>query len=97
MPSTILFVKSVINSKSEHQTWPFLFWYFIRLNLKILKEQKLADHSFDLLDELDNDLDVDVDAVVRADVYVVMRAEGDKEKGVAVDEDVDLIVELDVD
>ena len=40
---------------------------------------------------------MDVDAVVRADVYVVVRAEGDKEKGVAVDEDVDLIVELDVD
>lgn len=38
-----------------------------------------------------------MDAVVRADVYVVVGAEGDKEKGVPVDEDVDLIVELDVD
>ena len=40
---------------------------------------------------------MDVGAVVRTDVYVVVGAEGDKEKGVAVDEDVDLIVELDVD
>ena len=39
---------------------------------------------------------MDVDAVVRADVCVVLGAEGDKEKGVAVDEDVDLIVELNV-
>jgi len=64
---------------------------------KVTKLQ--SDHSFDLLDELDNDLDVDVDAVVRADVYVVVGVEGDREKGVAVDvgEDVDLIVELDVD
>lgn len=38
-----------------------------------------------------------MDVVVRADLYVVVGAEGDKEKGVAVDEDVDLIVELDVD
>ena len=38
-----------------------------------------------------------MDAVVRADVYAVVGAEGDNEKGVAVDEDVDLIVELDVD
>ena len=38
-----------------------------------------------------------MDAVVRANVYVVVGTEGDKEKGVAVDEDVDLIVELDVD
>ena len=36
-------------------------------------------------------------AVVRTDVYVVVGAEGDKEKGVALDEDVDLIVELGVD
>ena len=35
--------------------------------------------------------------VVRADVYVVVGPEGDEEKGVAVDEDVDLIVERDVD